>query len=117
MNKFAVSLVHRFWAPPSAAGLLAGALFWLAALTPSLIPRDGLMQGAIAGLAFTVGYALAAGGVALWTWLGLPAARAMLLSRVRWAAALAAALGLSVTHISRLIAAGEAAAREGKGET
>lgn len=31
--------------------------------------------------------------------------------------ALAAALGLSVTHISRLIAAGEAAAREGKGET
>ena len=92
MNKFAVSLVHRFWAPPSAAGLLAGALFWLAALTPSLIPRDGLMQGAIAGLAFTVGYALAAGGVALWTWLGLPAARAMLLSRVRWAAALAAAL-------------------------
>ncbi len=31
--------------------------------------------------------------------------------------ALAAALGLSVTHISRLMAAGEAASQEGKRET
>lgn len=72
MKKLALALIHRFTAAPSAAGLAVGALFWLAALTPSLIPREGLIQGAIAGLAFAVGYGLAAGLVALWAWLGLP---------------------------------------------
>ena len=75
MKKLALYLFHRLAAAPSAAGLLIGALFWLAALTPSLIPRDGLIQGAIAGLAFAVGYGLAAGLVALWAWLGLPVLR------------------------------------------
>ena len=44
MSKLATAMINRFTAPPSAAGLITGALFWLAALTPSLIPRDGLLR-------------------------------------------------------------------------
>ena len=92
MSKFSVSFLHRFTAPLSAAGLVTGALFWLAALTPSLIPRNGLLQGAIAGLCFAVGYGLAAGAVKLWVWLGLPAAGGPRLLLLRRLAAGAAAL-------------------------
>ncbi|WP_421694331.1 alpha/beta hydrolase [Aestuariivirga sp.] len=90
MSKFGVSLLHRFTAPLSAAGLVAGALFWLAALTPSLIPRNGLLQGAIAGLCFAVGYGLAAGVAQLWVWLGLPAPGTGPLHWLRRVAAVAA---------------------------
>lgn len=72
MKKLTLALYHRITAAPSAAGLLMGALFWLAALTPSLIPREGLIQGAIAGLAYAVGHGLAVGFISLWVWLGLP---------------------------------------------
>ena len=84
MNKLAVSLLHRLTTPLSAAGLLLGALFWVGALTPSLIPRTGLLQGAIAGLCFAVGYGLAAGFAMLWAWLGLasPARSLPLLRRL-----------------------------------
>jgi uncharacterized membrane protein len=92
MSKLTTSLIHRFTAPPSAAGLVLGALFWLAALTPSLIPREGLIQGAIAGLAFAAGYGLGAGLVMLWAWLGLPVTGKDLLRRARWLAVAAAAL-------------------------
>ena len=102
MSKLSVSLSHRFVAAPSGAGLILGALFWVAALTPSLIPREGLMQGAIAGLAFAVGYGRAAGSAALWVWLGLPAAKAGLLRRFRWLALLvAAALVLAGAFLAR----------------
>jgi len=87
MNKLAAVFNHRFTAPLSAAGLVLGALFWLAALTPSLIPREGPIQGAIAGLAFAAGYGLAAGLVMLWGWLGLPVAQEGLLRRGRWLSA------------------------------
>jgi uncharacterized membrane protein len=46
-------------------GILLGALFFAAALTPSLIPRHYLTQGALAGACFAIGYAA---GV-LWRWL------------------------------------------------
>ncbi len=38
--------------PPQALGLVLGALAFLAALSPSLIPRTGMLQGAVAGLSF-----------------------------------------------------------------
>ena len=59
MSKWLTALYHRLTGPLSALGLIAGALFWAAALTPSLVPRDGLLQGAIGGLCFGVGYVLA----------------------------------------------------------
>ena len=92
MNKLAAGLIRRFTAPPSAAGLVLGALFWLAALTPSLIPREGPIQGAIAGLAFAAGYGIAAGLVMMWGWLGLPVAQKGLLRRGRWLSAVFAVI-------------------------
>jgi uncharacterized membrane protein len=37
-------------------GLILGSLFFAAALTPSLIPRTWLTQGALAGICFVIGY-------------------------------------------------------------
>lgn len=69
------------WAPPSALGLILGSLFLLAALTPSMIPRNDLWQGVVAGLGFAMGYGLGA----LLIWIGrvlefLPPARSCRLS-------------------------------------
>jgi len=49
----------------SGVGLLLGALFFAAALTPTLIPRSYLTQGALAGACFAIGY----GSGVLWRWL------------------------------------------------
>ncbi|MCA3562107.1 MAG: alpha/beta-hydrolase family protein [Aestuariivirga sp.] len=90
MGKLGTALYQRLTGPFSAAGLILGALFWAAALTPSLIPRDGLLQGAIGGLCFSTGYALAVGIAALWVWLGLPLPPRLLLKPMRVLAAAAA---------------------------
>jgi uncharacterized membrane protein len=64
---------HRsLLSPPSPLGLAFGSLAFMASLTPSLIPRTGMLQGGIAGLAFMSLYGLAVGAVFLWRWLGLP---------------------------------------------
>jgi uncharacterized membrane protein len=57
LGKLATAFYHRLTGPLSAAGMILGALFWWAALTPSLVPRDGLLQGAIGGLCF-IAYAV-----------------------------------------------------------
>jgi uncharacterized membrane protein len=49
----------------SGIGIVLGALFFAAALTPTLVPRTYLTQGALAGACFAIGYAA---GV-LWRWL------------------------------------------------
>ncbi|SDZ79471.1 alpha/beta hydrolase [Microbulbifer marinus] len=61
-------LGHRFSIP----GLLLGTVFFALSLTPSLIPRSDLMQGAISGVSFTAGYAVGALCSWLWRYLGLP---------------------------------------------
>jgi uncharacterized membrane protein len=63
------------FAPPSTPGLVLGALLFAAALTPSLIPRDHLFQGGLAGLCLFAGYAIGAILAGLWTYLGLPEIR------------------------------------------
>ena len=70
-------------------GLALGAGAFAAALTPSLIPRTGMLQGALAGLAFAVVYGLGAAAAATWLWLGLPAARGRWLDRAAVATGLA----------------------------
>ncbi len=64
----------------SGVGLMLGALFFAASLTPTLIPRSYLTQGAIAGACFAIGYL--AGNVWRWLWhyLELPEPSARLRS-------------------------------------
>ena len=55
----------RFWRI-SGIGLLGAALFFAASLTPSLMPRPPLLQGALSGLSAAFGYMI--GAVLLWLW-------------------------------------------------
>ena len=56
------------WRTFSGLGLVVGALFFAAALTPSLIPRSPLLQGVLSGVCFAIGYGL--GVLAAWLWRG-----------------------------------------------
>jgi uncharacterized membrane protein len=56
----------------SGVGLMLGALFFAAALTPTLIPRSYLTQGALAGGCFAIGYFAGVLWRRLWHYLELP---------------------------------------------
>jgi uncharacterized membrane protein len=56
----------------SGIGLMLGALFFAAALTPTLIPRSYLTQGALAGGCFAIGYFAGVLWRRLWHYLELP---------------------------------------------
>ncbi|EHS49317.1 Uncharacterized conserved protein UCP007542 [Rhizobium sp. PDO1-076] len=61
--------VWAFLQALSGVGLIIGALFFAASLTPSLVPRAPLIQGALSGFCLAAGYGL---GVLLrWLWLSL----------------------------------------------
>jgi uncharacterized membrane protein len=59
----------------SIVGLLLGTLFFAFSLTPSLLPRPFLIQGALSGLMFAAGYGLGVAAMFLWNYLQLPLAR------------------------------------------
>lgn len=63
---------HRFVRSLCGTGLWLGTLFFAGSLTPSLVPRDALLQGALSGLVFAIGYGLGALLRAVWRFLGLP---------------------------------------------
>ena len=65
MVKTSVPIIWRQMQSLSGVGLVLGALFFAAALTPTLIPRSYLTQGALAGGCFAIGY----GAGVLWRWL------------------------------------------------
>ncbi len=77
----------------SGPGLVLGGLFFVAALAPSLIPRAGFVQGALAGASFVLGYAAGALGGHLWRFLGLRAPSEERSARLR---PICAAFALSV---------------------
>jgi len=56
----------------SGVGLMLGALFFAAALTPTLIPRSYLTQGALAGGCFAIGYFAGVLWRRLWQYLEFP---------------------------------------------
>jgi uncharacterized membrane protein len=60
------------WFVLAGAGLVMGALFFLASLTPSLMPRDPLMQGVLGGVVAGIGYQLGFGALLLWRYLMIP---------------------------------------------
>jgi uncharacterized membrane protein len=65
-------LVRRQLLSLSGIGLMLGALFFAAALTPTLIPRSYLTQGALAGGCFAIGYFAGVLWRRLWHYLELP---------------------------------------------
>jgi len=68
----------------SSIGLLVGAVFFAFSLTPSLLPRPFLIQGALSGVSLAAGYGLGVAGLALWNYLQLPLlrGRAALMAKV-----------------------------------
>lgn len=68
----------------SSIGLLVGAVFFAFSLTPSLLPRPFLIQGALSGVSLAAGYGLGVAGLALWNYLQIPLlrGRAALLAKV-----------------------------------
>ncbi|MFC0279090.1 alpha/beta hydrolase [Falsigemmobacter intermedius] len=71
MSKAALSSLFHLSAPAA----FAGALAFSAALTPSLVPRSGMLQGGLAGLAFAAAYLLVVLLLLIWQTLGLPVPR------------------------------------------
>jgi uncharacterized membrane protein len=82
-----------FWRSFSGLGLLLGALFFAASLTPSLIPRAFPLQGVLGGMCFAFGYGLGVFLLWVWAYLELPQANLRLRRAAAWAAA-AVAIGI-----------------------
>jgi uncharacterized membrane protein len=70
----------------SAVGLLAGILFFAASLTPSLMPRSYLVQGALSGFSAALGYGVGVAAVWLWRYLEIPVPPARAHTTVKWIA-------------------------------
>ncbi len=79
------------------SGLIIGALFFAASLTPSLIPRNYVFQGVLAGVAFGSGYGIGVFLRWLWLYLELPSLNAQIL---KYAKILAAIICLSIMLIA-----------------
>ena len=67
-----VHMIDHFRRSLSSLGLIAGALFFAASVTPTLIPRTYLTQGVLAGACFAIGYGLGVGCRWLWRYLEIP---------------------------------------------
>lgn len=64
--------LRRQWQTVSYLGLVVGTLFFAASLTPSLLPRNYIVQGLLSGLALGAGYSVGVALVLLWLFLELP---------------------------------------------
>lgn len=89
-------ILRDFWHSLTAIGLLLGTTFFAFSLTPSLLPRDYTLQGALSGLCFTAGYLAGTILIQIWRYLELPA----LTNRVvRLSLALASAVSVIVAAV------------------
>ncbi len=66
------SWLGRYWASFSYVGLAVATLFFAASLSPSLLPRNYLVQGILSGFALAVGYGVGVFLVWLWLYLEIP---------------------------------------------
>ncbi len=74
--------------------LALGLLFFAASLTPTLIPRSWIVQGALGGLVMALGYLIGRAALSLWRLLELPEADGRVLLVLRMAITLPIALVL-----------------------
>jgi uncharacterized membrane protein len=81
------SWVTRFWRSLSAGGLALGTAFFVASLTPTLVPRTYLTQGVLSGACLAAGYGIGAAWRWLWAYMELPEPRERLLAALKLAVA------------------------------
>ncbi|MBB3660562.1 putative membrane protein [Rhizobium sp. BK650] len=86
--------LSEFWTH-SSCGLFLGTLFFVASLTPTLIPRTFLTQGVLSGICFAAGYGIGVLCRTLWRYMELPEPRASFQHK----------LGLAVAVLCALVAA------------
>src|SRR5215470_4038889 len=79
----AVRWAVESWQSLSASGLVFATLFFAISLTPSLIPRTYVTQGALSGTSAAVGYGIGRFFRWLWRYLELPVPRASRLARIK----------------------------------
>lgn len=84
--------VARFWRSLSVSGLVLGTLLFAASLTPMLVPRTYLTQGALSGACFAAGYGVGVALRWLWSYLELPEPRDRLRRSLKIAVAALCAL-------------------------
>lgn len=89
---------HRWFHP---LGLFLAALFFTASLTPSLIPREAVMQGALGGVVAIIGYHIGRFLGVGWRWLELPRPADRTLRIGEWLL-LALGLGVLIFGLSRV---------------
>lgn len=65
-------MLQRFLRSLSGGGLVLGTIFFAASLTPTLIPRTFVTQGALSGACFAAGYGIGVAWRWLWQYMGLP---------------------------------------------
>ena len=66
-----MSFIQRLIASFSAVGLIFGLVLFCASLTPSLLPREFVVQGVLSGVVFAVGYGIGKFGHWLWKFMEL----------------------------------------------
>lgn len=86
----------KFWVSLSTIGLLLGAVFFSASLTPSLVPRTYITQGVLSGVCFAVGYGFGVFLWHLWVYLELPPPVGRLWRGLKLAAAVICAIMVGV---------------------
>lgn len=85
------SRLVRYWFSFSFVGLAVATLFFAESLTPSLLPRNFLVQGILSGFALAVGYGVGVLFVWLWLFLEIPKPRPAVQRVSKWITAAAAA--------------------------
>lgn len=89
-------ILRHFAASLSLPGLILGSLAFSAALTPTLIPRSAIAQGALGGASFAFGYAIGPFCRWLWQYMQLPDPSRRFRHIVLGAAAVVASLILAI---------------------
>ena len=66
-----MSYLHRIIASFSATGVILGLVFFCTSLTPSLLPRNFVVQGVLSGFVFATGYGISKVGHWVWKFMEL----------------------------------------------
>lgn len=64
--------LYDYWKTFSFVGLMVATLFFAGSVTPSLLPRNYVVQGLLSGFALAIGYGVGVAGVWSWQFLELP---------------------------------------------